>query len=74
MLSRADVLAHNSRESCWVVIDDQAYDLTSYLDVHPGGSSIILKYAGRVIHLAANVAAAYSSLTLGCEGCDEGVR
>ncbi|KAG5654775.1 hypothetical protein H0H81_003783 [Sphagnurus paluster] len=38
---------HNSKQSCWVIIENQVYDVTEFLNEHPGGSSIILKYAGR---------------------------
>ncbi|KAF5377509.1 hypothetical protein D9615_005284 [Tricholomella constricta] len=38
---------HNSAESCWVIIKNQVYDVTEFLNEHPGGSGIILKYAGR---------------------------
>lgn len=47
MLSVQEVATHNSRESCWIIIAGQAYDLTDFLDAHPGGSAIILRYAGR---------------------------
>jgi len=46
-VSRAEVGKHASRRSCWVIIKGRVYDLTSFLDSHPGGSSIVLKYAGR---------------------------
>jgi len=49
MLSKAEVAEHNSKESCWVIVDGQAYDLTDFLDHHPGGSRIILRYAGQVM-------------------------
>ncbi|KAH8680960.1 FMN-dependent dehydrogenase-domain-containing protein, partial [Xylariales sp. PMI_506] len=36
-----------SRESCWVIINGIVYDLTSFLDSHPAGPAVILRYAGR---------------------------
>jgi cytochrome b involved in lipid metabolism len=48
MLTAADVAEHNSRKSCWVVVQGQAYDVTDFLDSHPGGAAIILRYAGKV--------------------------
>jgi L-lactate dehydrogenase (cytochrome) len=42
-----EVSRHNSRESCWVVIHGKAYDVTEFLPEHPGGSKVILKYAGK---------------------------
>ncbi len=38
---------HNSAEDCWVVIKRQVYDITKFLDEHPGGKDIILEYAGK---------------------------
>ncbi|RDW65082.1 hypothetical protein BP6252_10733 [Coleophoma cylindrospora] len=47
MLSESDVRKHASRESCWVIIRGSVYDLTSFVDDHPGGAAVILKYAGK---------------------------
>lgn len=41
------ILQHNSRHSCWIVIHAQVYDITSFLDAHPGGAGILLRYAGK---------------------------
>jgi L-lactate dehydrogenase (cytochrome) len=46
-LKGADVSQHNSRDSCWVIVHGRAYDVTEFLPEHPGGSKIILKYAGK---------------------------
>jgi L-lactate dehydrogenase (cytochrome) len=47
MLEGPEVAKHNSRESCWVIIKGKVYDVTDFLDEHPGGSSIILRYGGK---------------------------
>ncbi|KAL4079163.1 FMN-dependent dehydrogenase-domain-containing protein [Scleroderma citrinum] len=47
LLTTQEVAAHNSRESCWIVVHGNVYDVTEFLDEHPGGSKIILKYAGK---------------------------
>ncbi|KIM94674.1 hypothetical protein OIDMADRAFT_135397 [Oidiodendron maius Zn] len=47
ILTADEIAKHNSRQSCWVVIDGHAYDVTDFLDQHPGGSAIILRYAGK---------------------------
>ncbi|CAK7231237.1 hypothetical protein SCUCBS95973_007843 [Sporothrix curviconia] len=47
MLSAADVAAHNSRSSCWVIVAGRVYDVTDFLDEHPGGAQSILRFAGR---------------------------
>ncbi|TFY62149.1 hypothetical protein EVJ58_g4051 [Rhodofomes roseus] len=45
--SLAEVALHNTASSCWVIIHNNVYDMTEFLPDHPGGSNIILKYAGR---------------------------
>jgi hypothetical protein len=40
-------LTLSTRESCWVIIKGEVYDVTNFLDHHPGGAAIILKYAGK---------------------------
>ncbi|KAF9015295.1 FMN-dependent dehydrogenase-domain-containing protein [Cyathus striatus] len=45
--SLLQVSQHNTPDSCWVIINNNVYDVTDFLPDHPGGSQIILKYAGR---------------------------
>merc|ERR1711957_970634 len=33
----ADVATHNSKASCWVVLDGKVLDVTTFLGDHPGG-------------------------------------
>ncbi|KAL1749053.1 FMN-dependent dehydrogenase-domain-containing protein [Schizophyllum fasciatum] len=40
------VSEHKTKNSCWVIINDYVYDVTEFLQEHPGGPAIILKYAG----------------------------
>lgn len=47
MLNYDEVSAHQSPDDCWVIIHDKVYDITSFLDKHPGGSAIILKHLGK---------------------------
>ncbi|KAJ3923381.1 glyoxylate dehydrogenase [Lentinula edodes] len=46
MLSAQTISEHASRDSCWIIVHGKVYDVTEFLDEHPGGSKIILKYAG----------------------------
>ncbi|KIK06860.1 hypothetical protein K443DRAFT_129445 [Laccaria amethystina LaAM-08-1] len=41
------VAKHNTHDSCWVIIENNVYDVTEFLSEHPGGAKIILKYAGK---------------------------
>ncbi|ODA81792.1 hypothetical protein RJ55_00296 [Drechmeria coniospora] len=43
----AEVAAHNTRSSCWVILYGDVYDVTDILASHPGGSNVILKLAGQ---------------------------
>ncbi|KAH9855954.1 glyoxylate dehydrogenase [Lenzites betulinus] len=47
VITSSEVAAHASRESCWIIVHGKVYDVTDFLDEHPGGSKIILKYAGK---------------------------
>ncbi|CDP03257.1 unnamed protein product [Coffea canephora] len=43
--SKAEVSLHNKRADCWIIIKDKVYDVTSYVEEHPGGDAI-LAHAG----------------------------
>ncbi|KAI0968435.1 FMN-dependent dehydrogenase-domain-containing protein [Xylaria arbuscula] len=45
-LSAQEIASHHSTSSCWVVVDSKVYDVTSYLDEHPGGAAVLLKQGG----------------------------
>jgi cytochrome b involved in lipid metabolism len=42
-----EVSKHNSKESCWSVIRGEVYDLTSWVNKHPGGPDKILRICGK---------------------------
>ena len=43
----ADVAMHNSASSCWSAINGQVYDLTNWVNAHPGGKASILTICGK---------------------------
>jgi flavocytochrome c len=43
----ADVAKHNTEKDCWVVVNGQVLDATTFLDRHPGGKHAILLFAGK---------------------------
>ncbi|KAG5932359.1 hypothetical protein E4U53_001370 [Claviceps sorghi] len=45
--TRAQVESHNSASSCYVTIGSKVYDVTDFVDDHPGGGSLVLEYAGK---------------------------
>ena len=42
----AQVRANNSAASCWTIIEGDVYDLTKWIDQHPGGSGVIKGLCG----------------------------
>lgn len=46
-ITLAEVAYHDTPNDCWVVIYDRVYDISTFLDEHPGGGEIMLEYAGR---------------------------
>ncbi|KAI1279818.1 inositolphosphorylceramide-B C-26 hydroxylase [Xylaria sp. FL0933] len=46
-LTQAEVESHNSAKSCYVTIGTNVYDVTDFLDAHPGGADLVLEYAGK---------------------------
>ena len=41
-----EVASHCTIESCWMVVFDKVYDLTDFIEYHPGGYEICMEYAG----------------------------
>ena len=41
-----EVATHNNRESCWIVIRENVYDVTKFLKYHPGGFDKLMQVAG----------------------------
>ena len=42
----AQVAANNSAKSCWAVIEGSVYNLTNWINSHPGGSGAIISLCG----------------------------
>lgn len=41
-----EVSAHDSVEDLWIVYDGKVYDVTKYVDEHPGGEEVVVDCAG----------------------------
>jgi cytochrome b involved in lipid metabolism len=39
--SMAEVSKHNRADDCWMVIHGKVYDVTEYVDIHPGLDRIL---------------------------------
>ena len=47
-LSMSEVSAHNNaEEGLYIVIDSNVYDVTGFVDEHPGGSKILKRVGGK---------------------------
>lgn len=44
--TRLDVAKHNKMNDCWVIVDNDIYDVTKFMDFHPGGFQSIFYCAG----------------------------
>ena len=46
-------MQHNKVSDCWIILGNdtaggkRVYDVTQYLDDHPGGVEVIMEFAGR---------------------------
>lgn len=45
--SREEVALHNHPGSCWLIVERDVYDATSFLKKHPAGDTCILRRAGK---------------------------
>lgn len=43
----AQIAAHNSAQSCFTTVEGSVYDVTSFIDQHPGGVEAILSLCGK---------------------------
>lgn len=46
-ITQAEVASHNSAKSCFVTIDERVFDITEFVEDHPGGGDLVLEYAGK---------------------------
>ncbi|KEY65204.1 hypothetical protein S7711_09383 [Stachybotrys chartarum IBT 7711] len=44
----ADVAQHkDDANGYWVIVENEVYDVSKFLDEHPGGAKILKRYAGK---------------------------
>lgn len=46
-LTKAELAKHNTPNDCWVALGGKIYNISTYLDYHPGGVDILIKYSGK---------------------------
>ncbi|XP_050252883.1 cytochrome b5-like [Quercus robur] len=45
--SLAQVSEHNTPKDCWLVIEGRVFDVTKFLEDHPGGDEVLLSATGK---------------------------
>jgi len=45
--SKKEVAEHTDKKSTWIIINDNVYDVTKFLEEHPGGEEVLLEQAGK---------------------------
>lgn len=46
-LLQSEIATHNNGKSCYVTMDTKVFDITDFVDSHPGGGDLVLEYAGK---------------------------
>jgi len=46
-LTREEVAKNNTEDSLWCIVDHKVYDLTDFVDAHPGGNVVLQQFAGQ---------------------------
>ncbi len=46
-LALANIATHSTPQDCWIIISSKVYDVTNYLNLHPGGRNRIIPYCGQ---------------------------
>eukprot|EP01041_Mallomonas_annulata_P000505 gene505-964_t len=46
LLGYEDISSHTNESDIWIVIHNEVYNITSFINTHPGGKEILIKYAG----------------------------
>jgi len=46
-ITMAEVARHDKRDDCWIAVEGHAYDVTPFIEVHPGGWLPMVNMAGK---------------------------
>jgi len=46
-ITASQVSGHSTASDCWMIVNGQVYDVTTYIPYHPGGQAAILPFCGQ---------------------------
>ena len=41
-----EISKHNTANDCWIIVNSKVYNVTDYINLHPGGPGAITRYCG----------------------------
>jgi len=47
LYSWTEVRRHNKKGDCWIVVNENVYNMSQFQQIHPGGSKIVAHYSGQ---------------------------
>jgi len=42
-----EIAKHNREDDCWFILEGKVYDVTTFMDIHPGGKRALMNFAGK---------------------------
>lgn len=45
--TKDQIATHSTKNDCWLIIDGSVYDVSSYLNEHPGGVAQVTPFCGK---------------------------
>ncbi|KAK4482953.1 hypothetical protein RD792_010126 [Penstemon davidsonii] len=47
LFTLAEISEHNTNKDCWLLINGKVYDVTKFLEDHPGGDEVLVNATGK---------------------------